>query len=577
MATSNTEENIKQSDKSGHEDSSEDSSSFSDDSDMECSGGEPSSAGDKPGSVSIFCKSCFTPYSGVQKSDTFVLKCQVCGLTDTVHEEQATGLDTGNLMMNRFFKVLRATENLNVNISDPDFADDNYMGINGAMKDFCVYLNCMTTKLLEIAQEEKRGLEKNLSILESGSPGAAVEGGADMDDKMNNQNEMVIREDTFNEILAHRDSVVDVIAFLIEKYNLPEDIWASLERRLDNPNSETDGSDKDDNEITDAENKAVISADPFDIVKPNLSAKKGEMSGLVGQRDESDDGLVKDGERGEDEAGGEREKIFGMQIEDVRAKLDDEINGKLRSKFDLGDKDDSDNDTSLEFGGSKTESDKDPTIAGEISKLWATKFTFRQRGKSNIDPLLETLLKNTNIIRETFAACRAKSNGAENDGNDVTVKRKHLSRNAKRKDRYANKFKAKDKTADRAVTPSSDDPESDGFEVNFRDISQAFVDELQGRKKDILKARKEKAKTMLAAQIAAIKQQVRGVERSMRKELHYAFKEKKKRAKTQRKNLTDRQKEIESVEEQLRHCVATGQQDKIAELMTLLESLTQRN
>ena len=118
MAASNTEEFIKDSDKSEDDDSSEDSSSFSDDSDMECSGGEPSGTGTKPATVSMFCKSCFTPYSGVQKGGTFVLKCKVCGLTDTIHEEEASGLDTenytGNLMMNRFFQVLRAQENINV-------------------------------------------------------------------------------------------------------------------------------------------------------------------------------------------------------------------------------------------------------------------------------------------------------------------------------------------------------------------------------------------------------------------------------------------------------------------------------
>ena len=441
----------------------------------------------------------------------------------------------------------------------------------------------MTAKLLEIAQAEKRGMEKNMSLHGSGRPGTAFQGGEDNDDKMNTQREMMIRDETFDEILAHRDSVVDVIAFLIEKYKLPEDIWASLERRLDNPNPESGDSDRGDkvnNENNDAANNDVVSADPSDTgkrVEPDIAAKTSEISGLNGQRDEKSGQLVKEGKRCEGKASGEQETLFGEQMEDVRSKLDDEINGKFKSKFDLGDKDDCDNVISVDAGGSTFISDRDPLIDGEISKLWATKFTFRQRGKCTLDPLLDTLLKNTNIVRETFAACRATSNETENEGNNLKVKRKNVSRNAKRKDRYALKMKEKDKTVDKEVTASNDDAESDGFEVNFRDISQAFVDELQGRKKDVLEERKEKAKALLAAKLVAIKQQVRGVERSMRKELHYAFKEKKKKAKIQRKNLTDRQKEIENVEEQLRHYVATGQQDKIAELMRVLQSLTQRN
>lgn len=64
---------------------------------------------DNTGNISMFCKACLHPYNGEQKSGTIVLRCERCGQTDTILEQEVGTLDPqawiGNLMMNRFMQV----------------------------------------------------------------------------------------------------------------------------------------------------------------------------------------------------------------------------------------------------------------------------------------------------------------------------------------------------------------------------------------------------------------------------------------------------------------------------------------
>ena len=619
MAASNKEENIPDSDKITNLFEDWDNSDQSEDSDMECSGGEPSGTGDKPDSVSMFCKNCFTPYSGVQKSGTFVLKCQVCGLTDTILEEEASSLDAeeyvGNLMMNKFFQVLRDQENVNINIGDPDFADDNYKDITDAATDFCAYLNSMTAKLLEIAQAEKCGMDKNMSPNEVAEevPDKLEVGqdDNDNDDKRNKQSEIMIGEDSTQEILALRSSVLQVIAFLIAKYNLPADIWITLENRLKNPDaSEPDQDDSVNDEMNKSNNaedelaeNAEISydaaTDTEDAVGRNddsdIDTEGVEISKLGEQRDEADDDLVKEKERDEGEESEEQKTIFGMQIGDVRAKLDDEIYGKLGSKFKMGDGDDADNESeerrgleeenmsspgdivTFETDGNAvdeiTVTDVNTALNREISRIWGTKFIFHHQTEVAQDPVMKSLLKNTNALPVNGG----NRNETECWGSDSNVESNTYSEKAGSKDASEVKNIETNKTDNEGASSSNADVESEEFEVNFRAVSSAFLNELQSRKKDVLMKRKRKALDMVGAKLIAIKQQVKMVEKQVKGELHAAYKKKLKKTENQRQNLTERQKEIDNVEEMLNHYIATGQMDKVAELMREVQSLNQSN
>ena len=493
MATANTEENITESNKNGDKDGSDESPDLGDDSDSASSGEEPSGTQNKP---SMFCRSCFLPYSGAQKSGTFVLKCEGCGQTDTIEEEQASGLNeeefSGNLMMNRFFKVIRATENINVNVGDPDFVDDNLKGLDGAMTDYALYLNCITAKVAQLAQEEKREREKYKSQIESGGQGASQGDVADRDDETNKLNKVAIREKVMKEILAHRDSVVDIIAFIIEKHNLPEDIWTSLEEKIDNPGTITWAHCSGQGET--GENDASKN------LKSDIGATNNETREGCGKAEsESDD-----------------------EQDETRAKMKYEILVKLRSKFNFGfhvesNKEfrDSDMDRMVDEKNkqdagisNEDEDDDSPILEGEISKLWDTKFTVRPKRDSNLDKVLASLLKNTNIIKEEHAARKENSTETKSEGKGANEKRRKRRKNSKRKGTSEDKVKEIDTVVETGATASNDDAESDGFEVTFTDISQAFVDILQRRKRDALANRQEKAKEILIAKITAIRQQV---------------------------------------------------------------------
>lgn len=560
-------------------------------------------ANKKPEIVSTFCKNCLNPYSGAKKSGTFVLKCKSCGLTDTVLQEEASDLDAdeyvGNLMMNRFLQVIREQKDMNINIGDPEFADDNFKELTCAATDFCIYLNAIAAKLLEIAKEEKskRGHQE--------IPCETNEKSSDTDETRQESNSEaglqieVIRDNTLQEVNVLRDSVLKVIALLIAKYKLPTDIWSSIEYRLRNPNSPgLDDSDSD--ESTDDYMRGVLDAEDDEADSQHLlNLATNDLTIADIEDGEVIDKNTKDGETCEsvkkeqvNAVGDEQKTIFGMDTERIREVLGDEIVGKLGSKFKVGNTEELENDTE---GGkvpaTQTESrseiytsgsvdvtkdqgntcSEDSVLDREILQSLATRFKFHHETELKLDPVLVSLLRNTQCIKDILAAKQANKENST-----------HNSENKEEADAGEDDIRSKEEfvienTETNEMSSSLDDTECEGLEVSFHAVSTAFMHELQLRKRNALTKRKKKAIEAVGAKLIAIKQQVRMVERQVRSELHSAYENKLRKAENQKQFLAEKQKDVEHVEYLLNHYIATGQMDKVAELMQMFQSASQNN
>ena len=615
MATSNKEEVVDKMNVEGDSDSEFDDTSKP--------GMEASASAKKLESVSMFCKNCLSPYRGAQKSGTFVLKCKNCGQTDTVLEEEATDLDpnaiVGNLMMNKFLHVIREQENTCINIGDPEFADDNYRELTAAMNDFCIYMNTIVERLLEIAKQERSAVELKISQPEqreksgkSGEPDQAYP-----DNFTEVETGTVIADGVLQDVNVLRSSVLKVVALLIKKYKLPVDIWDSIEHRLRNPEASNQDSDESDDE----EDKLTL--EDFEIRNRDRNRDKSETC------DDAENGNVNaSGMKNEENGPAEREEVkhkvkdcapavnvestdrdedmktvFGVDIKDVRATLDDEVFVKLGSKFKVCNNREAAEDTlqkepsassvdakktaipdEIQASQSETRNKKneeendaeDAALDKEMLEKLGSKFTFHHEPETEFDSVLLSLLKNTQVLKDHVAAERIQIETVMEKPNEHKNADENECSIANTPDKMPTPH-AKDTSEACSQGKAGGEVGSGEFEVNFHSVSTAFLSELQSRKRRALVKRKQKALNIVAAKMIAIKQQVMMVERQIRQELNSAYASKLQKAENQRQRLAEKQKDIETAEDLVHHYIQTGQNDKARELMRLVYSQNQNN
>lgn len=583
-----------------------------DDSDLGTGYGAEGTSGteNKPESVSMFCKNCLNPYSGAQKSGTFVLKCTACGQTDTVLHEEAAELDpeeiVGNLMMNRYLQVLREQEDININIGDPDFIDDNFKGISSAISDFCIYVNAIAERALEKAKEEKRASEEKMfgSVTSDKTESACDSEGGLLDVETGT----TIARDIAEEIQTLRSSVLKVIAVLIRKYKLPADVWIGIERRIRNPNADDDDDKSDTDDIKtldDLEKSGTVTVNTLDKGRKGDSSESGAV-GNISDIKSAQEGLTKTEavsvdkvaivdsvvsepltERITEEKTEEPNTVFGMDIAEVRSTLDDEVLGKLGSKFKVcrgkEEEDKSGDDTTSELvdnleGGAKGNS-TDDALDKEIMQKLGAKIHFKRDFPDELDPIISSILTKTECIKDTLAATNANSVEDRHERETMAGIRPCEVEN---KSKESLKPKSEETADMQKMVLNSDqvmtkDKNFEELEVSFQAVSNAFLHELQFRKKFALKQRKKKALTLVGARLIAIKHQIMDVERQIRRELHTAYEKKLEKAENQKQMLAEKQIDIENVEDLLNHYIATGQMDKVAELMRILNSANQDN
>lgn len=308
-------------------------------------------------------------------------------------------------------------------------------------------------------------------------------------------------------------SIYSLIENLMAKYNIPDDVMATVHQRL--RNAQTVKTAERNEHVEEKDSKTASNIDTDDNKDKSSTDKEADDSAMVHQ------GNTDKEENCDTETETEEPRtIFNVSTETIRNEVYNALGHKLKLIFD------NKQCATRRLDWNQTDDDSD------------FEFPTKEETTKDIDtPISQT---SQDIVNDD------KSNPDTTSENTIADKASECIKN------------------DKETSKAERDP--DGFEVNFYSLASEFIRELQRRKCISLNERKNKALANIHDKIERLKKEMIRVEEVVTEELALAYKRKMKKVDKQKKQMDEKHSQIKEAERLLEYYAMTGQEDKIAEL-----------